>query len=61
MEVISKNYLSNIYNLDLRNLDNLSYTKDTLIRHFEYLKKYVSKDNHFYTKYVLSIKGQKRK
>jgi len=56
-----KNYLSNIYNLDLRNLDNLSYTKETLIRHFEYLKKYVSKDNHFYTKYVLSIKGQKRK
>jgi len=56
-----KNYLPNIYNLNLEDQNNLNYAKSVLLRHFEYLKKYVLKDNHFYTINVLSIKGKKRK
>ena len=54
-----KNYLPNIYNLNLEDQNNLNYAKSVLLRHFEYLKKYVLKDNHFYTINVLSIKGKK--
>lgn len=56
-----KNYLSYFYDLDLSNTKNLTDTKSGLLRLFKYLKKFIEEDNHFYTKYVLSINNKKKK